>query len=62
MVRRQCAVCNTRIQSNVVFRWKRARDGVIFHICGLCAEGSQGRTVNEDTVKIVQTKSYSTIA
>lgn len=35
---KECACCGTRVQSNIVLKWKRRSDGKVFHICALCAE------------------------
>lgn len=56
--RKQCAVCLTKVQSNIVLKWKRSSDGIVFHVCTLCAE--QG-VVNAESVQISKLKTYSTV-
>jgi hypothetical protein len=56
--RKMCAVCFDKIQSNVIFAWRRDRDGVIFNVCASCAESQR---VNENSVQIKKNKTYSTI-
>jgi hypothetical protein len=57
-MKKQCAVCDTRIQSNVVFKWKRHSDNKVFHVCTLCVEQFK---VNDNTVKELQSKSFTTV-
>lgn len=60
--RKMCAVCGTKIQSNVVLLWKRNSDQVVFNVCAACAEGKNGHRVNAETVQIKETRTYTTIA
>lgn len=44
---KQCAVCGTQVQSNIILKWKRESDGIVFHVCALCGEGG---LANKDSV------------
>ena len=57
MAKRQCAVCDDKTQANVVLKWRRKDDSVIFHICLLCAETNK---VFANTVKMKKNKTYTT--
>lgn len=46
--RKRCAVCGTTIQTNIIFKWQRFKDGKVFNVCAMCAEES-GK-VNEHSV------------
>lgn len=56
--KKKCAVCGTKIQSNIVMKWLRFDDNVVFHVCSMCAESGK---VNEHSVKILETKKYTTV-
>lgn len=56
-MKKQCAVCGTRIQTNIILRWKRFSDEVIFNVCALCGEDGK---VNADSVKKEKNKTYTT--
>ena len=58
MSKKQCAICGSRVQSNIVLRWRRNSDMMVFHVCALCAEDHK---VNEKSVQVYRTKSYSTV-
>ena len=47
--KKQCAVCGDKTQSNVILKWKRDSDGIVFHVCAKCAELGK---VNSSSVKI----------
>jgi len=57
-MKKQCAVCGTTNQSEIVFAWKRHRDNLVFNICRDCRFHDR---VNENTVQVVRTDTYSTI-
>lgn len=58
-MKRQCAVCSDRNQTNVVMKWMRHEDGQIFHACCHCAERGK---VNEFSVHDVTQGQYTTVA
>lgn len=49
---KRCAVCGDTCQTNVIFAWRRDRDGKIFNVCALCAESG---AVNENSVENYKT-------
>jgi ssDNA-binding Zn-finger/Zn-ribbon topoisomerase 1 len=57
-LRKMCAVCGDKSQTNVIFKWRRFRNNIIFHVCALCRERGK---VNEDTVKNTTNKTYTTV-
>lgn len=56
---KQCSVCLTKVQSNVVFKWMRHADGQVFHVCAECAESGK---VNQYSVHDVNKGGYTTVA
>lgn len=56
--RKKCAVCGDMCQTNVIFKWRRDCDGIIFHVCARCAEAKK---VDANSVKVNVKKSYTTI-
>lgn len=55
--KRKCSVCGDLVQSNVKLLWKSDNDGVVFHVCMLCAE--EGK-INAHNVNMKSMKSYTT--
>ena len=58
-MKRKCAVCGDTHQTNVIFKWQRLSDNVVFHVCARCAE--EPGKVTADNVKVLVNKTYTTV-
>lgn len=56
-LKKMCAICGDTTQSNVVMKWQRHSDGVIFHVCAFCAENV---VVTQDNVNHVRNLTHTT--